>query len=69
MLVDPYMTRAPVEDEAAPLVPDEAAIRAFTPARVDAILVGHSHYDHLLDVPSIARRTGARVVGTIINAY
>ena len=64
LLVDPYVTRAPVVDEAAPLDPDEAAIRAFTPARVEAILVGHSHYDHLLDVPSIARRTGARVVGT-----
>lgn len=64
LLVDPYVTRAPVDDEAAPLVPDETAIAAHVPKAVDAILVGHSHYDHALDVPTIARRTGAWVVGT-----
>lgn len=33
---------------------------------VRAILVGHSHYDHLLDVPYLARRVmpGAQVIGT-----
>lgn len=63
LLFDPYVTRVRDAGE-APLIPDEAAIAAYTPARADVILVGHSHYDHLLDVPSIAKRTGAIVVGT-----
>ena len=64
LLFDPYVTRAAVEDESAPLVPNETAIAAYTPSRADVVLVGHSHYDHVLDVPSIARRTGATVIGT-----
>ncbi len=68
LLVDPYVTRASVEDDAAVLAPDEAAIARFTPEHADAILVGHSHYDHLLDVPPIAKRTHAVVVGTESSA-
>jgi L-ascorbate metabolism protein UlaG (beta-lactamase superfamily) len=34
------------------------------PARVDAILCGHSHFDHLLDAPYIARKTGAKIIGS-----
>ncbi|MHA7830219.1 MAG: MBL fold metallo-hydrolase [Flagellimonas sp.] len=42
--------------------------------RADYILVHHSHVDHLGDVPYIARKTGAKVVGTettanILRAY
>ncbi|MGW7386821.1 MBL fold metallo-hydrolase [Streptomyces sp. NPDC054794] len=32
--------------------------------RPELVLVSHSHWDHLADVPHIARTTGARVVGT-----
>jgi L-ascorbate metabolism protein UlaG (beta-lactamase superfamily) len=36
---------------------------------VDYILVGHSHYDHVMDVPYIAEKTGAKVIGSesVIN--
>ena len=64
VLLDPYFTRAPVENPAEPLLPDLAAIDRFAPREAELILVGHSHYDHLLDVPSIAQRTGARVAGS-----
>jgi len=64
LLVDPYFTRTAVEDEAALLEPDTRALAAFAPPRADVILVGHSHFDHLLDVPAIAARTGAIVAGT-----
>ena len=64
LLVDPYFTRADIKDSSAVLSPDEAAIARHAPEHADAILVEHSHYDHLLDVPSIARRTGALVIGT-----
>lgn len=64
LLVDPYFSRVDVKDGSAPLPPDEAQIARYAPARADAILVGHSHYDHVLDVPAISRRTGAVVIGT-----
>ncbi|MFW6175322.1 MAG: hypothetical protein ACOC7L_00730, partial [Acidobacteriota bacterium] len=35
-------------------------LRGTAPARVGAILAGHSHYDHLGDVPFIARRLAPR---------
>jgi len=62
LLIDPYFSR--IEDEHPIALPDEAAIARYAPAHADAILVGHSHHDHLLDVPSIAKRTGATVVGS-----
>ena len=38
--------------------PDTALINRFMPdaSDVSAILVGHAHYDHLMDVPYVARR-------------
>ncbi len=65
LLVDPFVSRPPVSR----LLPwrniatDEAATARHFP-RADLILVGHSHYDHLMDAPSIARRTGARLAGS-----
>jgi L-ascorbate metabolism protein UlaG (beta-lactamase superfamily) len=49
--------------------PDSAQVDRFLPPEADgarAILVGHSHYDHLLDVSDIARRRArrARVYGS-----
>ncbi len=42
--------------------------------QADFILVHHSHFDHLADVPYIAKKTGAKVIGTettcnILRAY
>lgn len=84
VLVDPYISRLPasrfrgahwthtgyVEDSpgSAPVIePDTAAIDARI-RRADLILVAHSHHDHALDAPYIARRTGARIVGTETTA-
>lgn len=65
LLVDPFVTRPGLLRTATmPLVSDEAEIARRVPSRVDAILCGHSHYDHLLDAPLIARRTGAILVGS-----
>jgi L-ascorbate metabolism protein UlaG (beta-lactamase superfamily) len=53
--------------------PDPAAIEAHIP-RADCVLVTHTHYDHVLDVPQIALKTKASVVGTestenVMRAY
>ena len=64
LLLDPYLTRASLWDcVSAPLRPDEALLEQHLP-RADAIVLGHTHFDHALDAPSIARRTGARVFGS-----
>jgi L-ascorbate metabolism protein UlaG (beta-lactamase superfamily) len=64
VLVDPYLTRASLgRCLAGRLRPDVCAIRAHA-ARADAIVVGHTHFDHALDVPEVARVTGARVFGS-----
>jgi L-ascorbate metabolism protein UlaG (beta-lactamase superfamily) len=67
LLVDPYFTRAGLTSIAFQqrLEPNETRIsfglRHIRP-RVDAVLVTHAHFDHLLDVPEIMKRTNARLV-------
>ncbi len=63
ILIDPYFTRRHGKP-GVPLEPDENAIAAHAPPRADLILVTHSHADHLMDVPSLAKRSGARVMGS-----
>jgi len=64
LLVDPYFSRVPFDENGAPVVPNEAEITKYAPQAAEGILVEHSHWDHLLDVPFIAKRTGATVAGT-----
>jgi L-ascorbate metabolism protein UlaG (beta-lactamase superfamily) len=64
VLIDPYVTRASLARCVSGRVrPDIGAIVRHVP-RADAIVVGHTHFDHALDVPEIARVTGARVFGS-----
>jgi L-ascorbate metabolism protein UlaG (beta-lactamase superfamily) len=64
LLIDPYLTRASLARcIATRLTPDLAAIARHVP-RADAVVLGHTHFDHALDVPAIATRTGARVFGS-----
>lgn len=79
ILVDPYLSRlqllpdrstlgqaASADRRPVPpgtvLVPDTAAIDAHV-GRADLILIHHSHFDHILDAPYIARKTKAIVIG------
>ena len=64
VLVDPTPTRpAPTVFLTEPLVADDAYGQTICP-KADFILVNHTHFDHALDVPAIALRTGAKVVGS-----
>ena len=64
VLLDPTPTRPPpLALLTGPLVPDEAWGEKECP-RADFILVNHTHFDHALDVPAIAQRTHARVLGS-----
>jgi L-ascorbate metabolism protein UlaG (beta-lactamase superfamily) len=64
LLIDPYLSRPSVAGLVRRIVPDERAILRHVPRRVDAILCGHSHFDHVADAPRIARLTGAKLVGS-----
>ena len=68
VLIDPFLSRPGLRQLLRPLTPDVAAIERWVPARVDAILVGHSHYDHLLDAPAIAIARAAKLVGSATTA-
>jgi L-ascorbate metabolism protein UlaG (beta-lactamase superfamily) len=63
--IDPYVTR--LSKSAFALrraVPSSEDAVARWIDRADAVLVGHTHFDHVLDVPRIARRTGCPVYGS-----
>ncbi len=77
VLVDPYLTRmklgtGPGVSEkdtrktvlrSDVFVSDTLLIDSLI-TKADFILVHHSHFDHLSDVPYIAKKTGAKVIGT-----
>jgi L-ascorbate metabolism protein UlaG (beta-lactamase superfamily) len=65
VLVDPYVSRHPLGRVATRrLAPDDDAIARWIPSHVDAVLCGHSHFDHLLDAPRIAKKMGCKLVGS-----
>ncbi|MCB9556473.1 MAG: MBL fold metallo-hydrolase [Deltaproteobacteria bacterium] len=65
IVIDPYLSRAPIGKVATrrPLLPDPQLVDRLLP-RVDAVLVGHTHFDHAVDVPYIAQRDRAIVYGS-----
>lgn len=64
VLIDPYLTRASLRRcVMVPLRSDAATVRRYITA-ADAIVCGHTHFDHVLDVPTIARLTGGKVYGS-----
>lgn len=63
--IDPYLTRMPLADLLRrKVVPPSPDAIAHWVDRADAILVGHTHFDHALDVPAIARMFGCKVYGS-----
>ncbi len=65
LLIDPYLSRAPITDIARnrPLHSNPAVVdRIITSA--DAVLVGHSHFDHAVDVAHLAGTHGCEVYGS-----
>lgn len=65
VLIDPFLSRPSVgRTLATPLRPTPWRWWSWLPEKVDAVVIGHSHFDHLLDAPEIARRKGALLVGS-----
>lgn len=64
VVLDPYISRPSVRKLLTkPLVSDKALIKNILPHAND-VLIGHSHYDHILDAPELCRQTGARMIGS-----
>jgi L-ascorbate metabolism protein UlaG (beta-lactamase superfamily) len=63
--IDPYVTRLPLGDLVRRrVVPSSPEAVARWVDRADAVLVGHTHFDHALDVPAIAKAHGCPVYGS-----
>ncbi|HEY5708939.1 MAG TPA: MBL fold metallo-hydrolase [Solirubrobacterales bacterium] len=68
LFIDPYLSRVPFGDilRRRPTLPDPAALDRFVhaPGKVAGVLVGHTHFDHAVDAPAIARRFGCKAYGS-----
>jgi L-ascorbate metabolism protein UlaG (beta-lactamase superfamily) len=72
LMIDPYFSRWPgllgPGFLCKKIAPDQAAMdRGLARAgidRLDAVLITHSHFDHVLDAGEVALRTGATLVGS-----
>jgi L-ascorbate metabolism protein UlaG (beta-lactamase superfamily) len=70
ILIDPWVTRFPTGTYGptgtrpdTPLTIDKPTVDRYI-TKADLILLGHGHFDHMADVPYVAERTQAAVLGT-----
>jgi L-ascorbate metabolism protein UlaG (beta-lactamase superfamily) len=68
IFIDPYLSRVPLRSLLLrrPTLPDPVALDRFVkaPGEVVGVLVGHTHFDHAVDAPAIARRFDCRAYGS-----
>ena len=73
LLIDPYVSRVSLTDliRRRPAIPDPALIDRHigSPPGLVAVLVGHTHFDHAVDAPAIARRFGCPAYGSSSLAH
>jgi L-ascorbate metabolism protein UlaG (beta-lactamase superfamily) len=66
--IDPYLSRVPLSYllRRRAALPDPRTIDRFLPVDEDVagVPVGHTHWDHAVDAPEIARRTGCKAYGS-----
>jgi len=75
LMIDPFFTRPPGLLNLAvnaPIEPNEALVAAVLAkagvTRLDAVLVSHSHFDHVMDAGVVARLAGAPLFGSASTA-
>lgn len=68
LFIDPYLSRVPFRDLVLRrrALPNPAALERFGNAsgEVVGVLVGHTHFDHAVDAPAIARRFSCKAYGS-----
>lgn len=74
LMTDGYFSRVAIgkAPESWVIRPDlpaiDAALKSLSPGPVAAVFVVHSHFDHAMDAPVVAERTGALLVGSASTA-
>lgn len=62
ILIDPFLTRGEASPGKEWKTDEEAVLKAIK--RADNIFAGHSHADHIADMPFIAKKFGSKVIGS-----
>jgi L-ascorbate metabolism protein UlaG (beta-lactamase superfamily) len=62
VLIDPFLTRKDRSPDAEWKTDEEAVLKVINGAHY--IFAGHSHADHIGDIPFIAKRFGSKVIGS-----
>jgi len=62
ILIDPFLTRGLANPGAEWKTDEEAVLRTIK--RADYIFAGHSHADHIADLPFIAKKFDSKVIGS-----
>ncbi len=62
ILIDPFLTRQQAVASEEWKTDEEAVLKVISGA--DYIFAGHSHADHIGDIPFIAKRFGAKILGS-----
>ena len=62
ILIDPFLTRGEANPNAEWKTDEAAVLKVIK--RADYIFAGHSHADHIADVPFIAKKFGSKVIGS-----
>lgn len=70
ILIDPFLSRAPLGAvvRGRALHADAALVDRLVPA-CDAVLVGHTHFDHAVDVPHLVQTNRCRAYGSSSLAH
>jgi len=63
LAIDPFFTRPSLTGLVKPVIPNARLVAEKLPA-CDTVLVTHSHWDHLMDVPQVLLQTGAVAYGS-----
>ena len=73
LFIDPYVSRASIWRLllGRPALSDPATLERYVsaPGAVAGVLVGHTHFDHAIDAPAVARRYGCRAYGSSSLAH
>ena len=64
LVLDPFISRPNFwQTFTQPLLSDPRLVKSYIP-QADEVLIGHAHYDHILDAPEVCQQTGARLIGS-----
>jgi L-ascorbate metabolism protein UlaG (beta-lactamase superfamily) len=68
LFIDPYISRVPLRDLLLRrrALPNAVALDRFVnaPGKTVGVLVGHTHFDHAVDAPALARRLDCKAYGS-----